>query len=257
MLCHATQTSAKMAPSPFRFVASLTLRLHINTPCPSLSLSTRQPICLRATPHRPRRCKPNNHSPLAPRPIAILHCHSLPANFPTMMPTTPAWGQPMQPPAYNAVQPRTTLQHANVAAPVQRPLSRQHAHQANKMPQANASASPAAGKPKKVEWPPAVREYVRRAFDDKTTTASNADMQRKLKETISFYAERNMLATIEWTTFPLPGKLLEDERKNALVSPTHNGFTNGLSSLHLQGPDFQANTSPSILKKRKSQDPYV
>jgi hypothetical protein len=172
-----------------------------------------------------------------------------------MMPTTPAWGQPMQPPAYNAVQPRTTLQHANVAAPVQRPLSRQHAHQANKMPQANASASPAAGKPKKVEWPPAVREYVRRAFDDKNITASTADMQRKLKETISFYAERNMLDTIEWTTFPLPGQLLAEERKNALVSPTHNGFTNGLSSLHLQGPDFQANTSPSILKKRKSQDP--
>jgi hypothetical protein len=143
----------------------------------------------------------------------------------------------MQPPAYNAVQPRTTLQHANVAAP------------------ANASASPAAGKPKKVEWPPAVREYVRRAFDDKNITASTADMQRKLKETISFYAERNMLDTIEWTTFPLPGQLLAEERKNALVSPTHNGFTNGLSSLHLQGPDFQANTSPSILKKRKSQDP--
>lgn len=153
-----------------------------------------------------------------------------------MMPaTTPTWGQPMQPPAYNAVQPHTTLQHAP----------------------APASASPAAGKPKKVEWPPEVRDYVRRAFDPKTAIegVENPDMQKKLKETISFYAERNMLHTIQWTTFPLPQQMIEADRKHALVSPTHNGFTNGLSSLHLQGADFQANTSPSTLKKRKSQDP--
>jgi hypothetical protein len=175
-----------------------------------------------------------------------------------MMPaTTPAWGQPMQAPAYNAVQPRTTLQNANVAAPVQRPLPKQDAHQANHMPQASVSPAAGAGKPKKVEWPPEVRDYVRRAFDPKTAVpgVTNPEMQTKLKETISYYAERNMLDTIPWTTFPLPQQLLADERKNALVSPTHNGFTNGLSSLRLQGTDSQANTSPSTLRKRKSQDP--
>ena len=162
----------------------------------------------------------------------------------------------MQAPAYNAVQPRTTLQqHANVPVPVQHPLCKQDAHHANQMPQ--ASVSPAAGKPKKVEWPPAVRDYVRRAFDPNNAIpgVGNPDMQTKLKETISFYAERNMLDTIQWTTFTLPQEMILHDRENALVSPTHNGFTNGLSSLHLQGADFQANTSPSTLKKRKSQDP--
>ncbi|KAF3041785.1 hypothetical protein E8E11_001739 [Didymella keratinophila] len=152
-----------------------------------------------------------------------------------MMPTaTSAWGQPMQPPAYNAVQPRTTLQAAPAPA-----------------------STTAAGKPKKVEWPPAVRDYVRRAFDPESAIAgvSSMEMQTKLKETISYYAERNMQDSIDWTTYPLPQELIQEERrKAALLSPTNNGFSNGLSSLHLNGANGQTNSSPSTLKKRKSQD---
>lgn len=152
-----------------------------------------------------------------------------------MMPTaTSAWGQPMQPPAYNAVQPRTTLQPASVSP----------------------NLSTATGKPKKVEWPPAVRDYVRRAFDPESAIVgvSSLEMQTKLKETISYYAERNMQESIDWTTYPLPQELIQEERrKAALLSPT-NGFANGLSSLQLNGANGQANLSFSTLKKRKSQD---
>ncbi|KAF2999788.1 hypothetical protein E8E13_005856 [Curvularia kusanoi] len=177
-----------------------------------------------------------------------------------MMPAaTPAWGQPLQPPAYNAVQPRTTLQPAPAPAPapvsVRRNLFKEDALQADKMQQ--TSANSAAAKPKKVDWPPAVRDYVRRAFDPASAIAgvSSQEMQAKLKETISYYAERNMQDAINWATYPLPQQLIQDEqRKAALLSPAHNGFTNGLSSLHLHGADPQANTSPSTLKKRKSQD---
>lgn len=160
----------------------------------------------------------------------------------------------MQPPAYNAVQPRTTLQPAPASVCLgrcQRGIS-----QANATPQISMSNAPS--KPKKVEWPPAVRDYVRRAFDPESAIAgvSSQEMQTKLKETISYYAERNMQDSINWTTYPLPQELIQEERrKAALMSPTNNGFANGLSSLHLNGANVQTNPSPSTLKKRKSQDP--
>ncbi|KAJ4406979.1 hypothetical protein N0V91_004145 [Didymella pomorum] len=119
------------------------------------------------------------------------------------------------------------------------------------------ASTTAAGKPKKVEWPPAVRDYVRRAFDPESAIAgiSSMEMQTKLKETISYYAERNMQDSIDWTKYPLPQELIQEERrKAALLSPTNNGFSNGLSSLHLNGAKAQTNSSPSTLKKRKSQD---
>jgi hypothetical protein len=64
---------------------------NLNASLANSHVSTRQPIYLRATPHRPRHCKPLKYSPLAPRQ---LFCTAIlcPANFPTMMPTKPAWG---------------------------------------------------------------------------------------------------------------------------------------------------------------------
>lgn len=169
------------------------------------------------------------------------------------MPTTAsAWGQPMQPPAYNVVQPRTTLQAA--PAPVRLSGRQKDSSWANTPPQSNTTS--ATGKPKKVEWPPAVRDYVRRAFDPESAIPgiSSLEMQTKLKETISYYAERNMQETIDWTKYPLPQELIQEERrKAALLSPT-NGFANGLSSLQLNGANGHANLPSSTLKKRKSQD---
>ena len=172
----------------------------------------------------------------------------------TMMPTaTSAWGQPMQPPAYNAVHPRTTLQ----AVPASVCLNGRPSNASQSNTPLQSNPSPVASKPKKVEWPPAVRDYVRRAFDPESAIAgvSNQEMQAKLKETISYYAERNMQESIDWTTYPLPQELIQEERrKAALMSPTSNGFANGLSSLHLTAATAQANSLPSTLKKRKSQD---
>jgi hypothetical protein len=170
-----------------------------------------------------------------------------------MMPSAAsAWSRPLQQsPAYNAVQPRTTLQPAPVSVRV-------YGYQRDAA-QANTSAQDvgiATSKPKKVEWPPAVRDYVRRAFDPESAiaTVSSLEMQTKLKETISYFAERNMQDSIDWTTYPLPQELIQEERrKAALLSPTH-GFANGLSSLQLNGTNVPTNSSPSHLKKRKSQD---
>jgi hypothetical protein len=173
----------------------------------------------------------------------------------SMPSTTIAWSQPsrqmMQTPAYNTVQPRTTLQPS-----VRSHTQRKHAGSANIKPQSDMGA--AASKPKKVEWPPAVRDYVRRAFapENAIPDVPSAEMQAKLRETISYFAERNMQDEIEWTTYPLPQELIQEERRKAalLRSPT-NGSVSGLNSLSLTNANGPTNPPlPAQMKKRKSQD---
>jgi hypothetical protein len=75
--------------------------------------------------------------------------------------------------------------------------------------------APASSKPKKVEWPPAVRDYVGRAFDPANAIEgiSNAEMQAKVKETISFFAERGAQESNDWPNHPLPQQILQNERR--------------------------------------------
>src|SRR4051812_1900632 len=100
-------------------------------------------------------------------------------SLPTM---TAAWARPLQPPAYNAVTPRTTLQATPALVGSYPPVPVRPALNGGLQP----NLGPVASKPKKVEWPPAVRDYVRRAFDPANAIAgiNNADMQTKLKATI-------------------------------------------------------------------------
>ncbi|OAL03393.1 hypothetical protein IQ06DRAFT_344651 [Phaeosphaeriaceae sp. SRC1lsM3a] len=162
---------------------------------------------------------------------------------------TAAWTRPLQPPAYNSVTPRTTLQ----AAPA--PVSlRDPTHPFRKLSTiTQANPGSATSKPKKMEWSPAVRDYVRRAFDPTNAIAgiSNADMQAKLKATISFYAERGAQESIDWPTYPLPQQLLQEERKTTAMT-----YANAAHSALLNNPNGTTNplSSPQA-KKRKSQDP--
>ncbi|KAF1980162.1 hypothetical protein BU23DRAFT_445121 [Bimuria novae-zelandiae CBS 107.79] len=115
-------------------------------------------------------------------------------------------------------------------------------------PSQAASAPPA--KPAKVEWPPPVREYVGRAFEVGNAIAgiSKDDITMKLREIISFFAERSQLESLDWPTYPLPQEIIRDERaaakalaqQNTLFSP-HSGLGNA------------AVDTPQS-KKRKSQD---
>jgi hypothetical protein len=166
-------------------------------------------------------------------------------SLPTM---TTAWSRPMPPPAYNAVNPRTTLQPA--AAPVSLHALAHGHHEVNRYAQSTGAV---ASKPKKVEWPFPVRDYVRRAFDPANAIAgiSNVDMQTKLKATISFYAERGAQNTIDWPTYPLPQQLLQEERKPAALT-----LANGAHPIMYNDSNGNANllSSPQA-KKRKSQDP--
>jgi hypothetical protein len=151
----------------------------------------------------------------------------------------------MQPPAYNAVNPRTSLQPASALVSL-RPYPRDAAitHTPPQLDMAPAE------KTKKVEWPAPVRAYVRRAFDPSNAIdgISHADMQEKCKETISYFAERGLHEAMDWTTYTLPQKLLWDERVEA------QAVANGAHSTYVNGTDDPTNRHTPQNKKRKSQD---
>jgi hypothetical protein len=115
------------------------------------------------------------------------------------------------------------------------------------LPQAEASPSV---KPPKVEWPPAVREYVGRAFEEQNAIKgiSREDMTKKLKDVIGYFAERSQLDSLDWANHPLPQELLKEERASARLQSSHDApisSLNGLANMHFDTPQS---------KKRKSQD---
>jgi len=152
----------------------------------------------------------------------------------------------MSAPAYNAVTPRTTLQPAPDAVG---PARHRDPAWADRPLQSPMSAKPA--KPTKIPWPEEVKEYVRRAFEVKNAIEgiSTADMQTKLKETITYYAERNSHESMDWEKYPLPQQLLLSERKAAALA-------NGIKTTSIY--DSNGSTNQIVFpspKKRKSQDP--
>ncbi|KAK2808141.1 hypothetical protein FQN49_008749, partial [Arthroderma sp. PD_2] len=97
---------------------------------------------------------------------------------------------------------------------------------------------------KRVEWPPAVRDYVQRSFvpERQIPGITRAEMEAKLKQIITGAAETNHLGAIDWSTLPLPQQMIQNERNTTLASVT-NQLSIG------SGP---ANDKPS--PKRKSTD---
>ncbi|KAL6155190.1 hypothetical protein ACJBU6_06786 [Exserohilum turcicum] len=164
---------------------------------------------------------------------------------------TVAWSQPMQSPAYNTVTPRTTLQ----SAPASVSLDCSPGRLCPRLPQLQSAMAPEAPK-KKVEWPPAVREYVRRAFDPANAIPgiSQAEMQARLKTTIGWFAERNSHDTVHWPTFPLPQELLLEERRVAALGTPVNGGVNGMQTTYVNGSAEQTNQTTPLSKKRNVHD---
>jgi hypothetical protein len=163
-------------------------------------------------------------------------------SFPT---STVAWSQsPLHPPAFTAVPARTTLA---------RPAPVRLSHSALGVCPSHAPLQPDSSppaKPPKVEWPPAVREYVGRAFEEQNAIQgiSREDMTKKLKDVIGFFAERSQLDSLDWTNHPLPQELLKEERASTRVQSSKDASMsslNGLANMHFDTP-------PS--KKRKSLD---
>lgn len=161
--------------------------------------------------------------------------------------STGAW-----PNAYNSVAARTTL-----ARPQSPPVSDRvpfslSALLTSFLPQTASTAA-------KVKWPPAVRYYAGRAFDveNNMPDISQEEIVVKLREIVTFYAERSSLDVVDWSTYPLPQALIrleraERARAQAQAQPS-NPSLNNPTSYSSTNPAHHPSPSPHS-KKRKSQD---
>ncbi|EEQ29736.1 SAC3/GANP domain-containing protein [Microsporum canis CBS 113480] len=120
----------------------------------------------------------------------------------------------------------TTTTATTAYTPVQarRTLARNSSSQAAPSSTTAGTAAAAAGTPtemrKRVEWPPAVRDYVQRSFvpEQQIPGITRADMEAKLKQVITGAAETNHLGAIDWASLPLPQQMIQNERNTALLS---------------------------------------
>ncbi|OJD37379.1 sac3 ganp domain protein [Diplodia corticola] len=141
---------------------------------------------------------------------------------------------PAPAPAYTAVPARRTFARPE---PVSTPPSQPHIA---------ANSAP----PKKVEWPPAVREYVQRSFADLSAVPNigRKDIEETLKRVITEATEANMLYEIDWDKHPLPQEIIVAQRTsaaNVANSPWRNQST----------PEKNmADANGAFPKKRKSPD---
>ncbi|ORY65161.1 GANP/Nin1/mts3/eIF-3 p25 family protein [Pseudomassariella vexata] len=101
----------------------------------------------------------------------------------------------------------------------------------------------------KIDWPESVRLYVQRSFETKNLLpdVTRAEMETKLKETITYAKDAGIMYTTDWDQMPLPQRLVQAERQQALMGAM------GASTMTNAGAVIPA-TAPANPKKRKSSD---
>ncbi|KAF4509130.1 hypothetical protein G6O67_005431 [Ophiocordyceps sinensis] len=92
------------------------------------------------------------------------------------------------------------------------------------------------------DWPESVRRYVQRSFlpQNDEPSASRAEVENKLKETIGIAKNNGSLYTIDWDTVPLPQTLVKADR---------DGLVRGRTASMSTASDILVNP-----RKRKSGD---
>jgi SAC3 family protein LENG8/THP3 len=121
--------------------------------------------------------------------------------------------------------------------------------QMNRLIPPNAMAPAPEPQKQKVEWPESVRNYVQRSFlpANMDSSVSRADMEAKLKETISIAKDSGALYSLNWDNMILPQEMVKQEREKDLKRL----MTTVTASLP---PQIFATPAPSASKKRKSSD---
>ncbi len=136
---------------------------------------------------------------------------------------------------------------------VSRPLHPSAKYQAPHTPNMQSSNPPK----KKVDWPPAVRQYVQRCFvpENMIKGISREDMEAKLKSVITHAAESNNLDSVNWADLPLPQQMLQEERTRSLLTPSSVAFSRPSPSPPAPFvPDPVLNSNSDTLTKRKSSE---
>ncbi|ERF69577.1 hypothetical protein EPUS_01907 [Endocarpon pusillum Z07020] len=153
----------------------------------------------------------------------------------------------------SAFVPVVARRSLNQAAPVSRPAHSSAPYQAAHTPDMQSSNPPK----KKVDWPPAVRQYVQRCFvpENMIKGISREDMEAKLKSVITQAAESNNLHSVNWADLPLPQQMLQEERTRSLLTPSSVAFSRPSPSPPPPFfPDPLLNSKPDTLRKRKSSE---
>lgn len=141
------------------------------------------------------------------------------------------------PPAYHPVQVRQSFAAPPVSyVPMMQP---QYAPPTASAPSVETNKS-------KIKWPQPVRDYVQRCFDASNSIPgiSRAEMEKKLKATISSAADSDALDTIDWVALPLPQALIQQDRAREWQQQSVD--------MHMSGNGYA--TQNAISKKRKSQE---
>jgi SAC3 family protein LENG8/THP3 len=109
---------------------------------------------------------------------------------------------------------------------------------------------------KKVDWPPAVRQYVQRCFvpENMIKGISREDLEAKLKSVITQAAESNNLHSVNWADLPLPQQMLQEERTRSILAPSSVVHTRPPSTPNSFVPDQVSHFKPEVLRKRKSSE---
>ncbi|EEH18647.2 hypothetical protein PABG_07707 [Paracoccidioides brasiliensis Pb03] len=164
---------------------------------------------------------------------------------------TPVYSSSVSP-VYTQVQARHTLTHhssestaAAAAAAAAKPDQGESS--------APKSADSQSGK-SKIDWPPAVRQYVQRSFvpEFQIANVSRLEMERKLKQVITEAAESGNLHTVDWENLPLPQQMIWNERNKILTSAPSQS-TWGMKSQE-NGSQKQKKPKEEPPKKRKSAE---
>jgi SAC3 family protein LENG8/THP3 len=155
----------------------------------------------------------------------------------------------------NAFVPVAARRSLNQASPTSRPVHPVAPYQATPTPDMQIPKPPK----KKVDWPPAVREYVQRCFVPQNLISgiSKEDMEAKLKSVITQAAESNNLHSVNWAGLPLPQHMLQEERTRSLLSPSSVAFSRLSTSPPapaLFTPDPILHSKAGALRKRKSTE---
>jgi SAC3 family protein LENG8/THP3 len=109
---------------------------------------------------------------------------------------------------------------------------------------------------RKVDWPPAVRQYVQRCFvpENMIKGISREDMEGKLKSVITEAAESNNLHSVDWADLPLPQQMLQEERTRSILTPSSIAIPRSPSSPAPFVPGQVSHYKAETLRKRKSSE---
>ena len=73
---------------------------------------------------------------------------------------------------------------------------------------------------KRVQWSPAVRQYVQRSFAPEAEIKGipRSEVEAKLKKIITDAAESDNLDVVNWVDLPLPQQMIQEDRKRAILA---------------------------------------